>query len=122
MSPDGEPRAQHRRAYGYLRKHLLMFDSELSRAEERLAHFADATGLELAAVFVEEIETVPAAFERFIRAVILDQVEVVLLPSLLHFAVLGAPGRIKENFEDATGARVVTTLDAISYEPGEAVS
>ncbi|MEV8376429.1 hypothetical protein AB0P21_27045 [Kribbella sp. NPDC056861] len=122
MSPDGEPKAERQRAYAYLRKHLLMVDSELSRAEERLAYFAEATGLELAAVFVEDIETAPAAFERFIRAVVLDKVEVVLLPSLLHLAVLGAPTHIKDNFEAATGAKVLTTLDAVSYEPGEAVS
>lgn len=99
-----------------------MFESEVNRTKERLAYFAEASGYELAAVFLEEIETWPLAIERLIRAVIKDKVEVVILPSMLHFAVLGAPNEVKGYFESATGARVVTTLDAVSYSPGEAVS
>jgi hypothetical protein len=121
-SADGETTVERRRAYAYMRKHLLMFDSEVNRTKARLAYFADQADLELAAVFVEELETWPSAFERLVEAVILDKVEVVLLPNLWHFAVLGTPGEVKSHFEATSGARVVTVLDLMSYEPGEAMS
>lgn len=105
-----------------MRKHLLMFESEVSRAKERLTYFADTSGYELAAIFIEEIETSPAAFERLVQAVAQDKVEIVLLPSILHFAVLGDPNNIRQHFEAATGAHIITTLDLVSYEPGEATS
>jgi hypothetical protein len=82
--------------------------SEVNRTKERLTRFAAASDLELAAIFVEEDPQRPAAFERLLQAVIQDQVEVVLLPSMLHLIVLGDPGHIKDYFEAATGARVVT--------------
>ncbi|TDO29490.1 hypothetical protein EV643_14811 [Kribbella sp. VKM Ac-2527] len=85
-----------------------MCTSEVNRTKERLTRFAAASNLELAAIFVEEDTRSPAAFGRLLDAVIRDQVEVVLLPSMLHLIVLGDPGHIKDYFEAATGARVVT--------------
>lgn len=105
-----------------MRKHLLMFESEANRTRERLEYFANEAGYELAAVFIEEIQTWPAAFERLVHAVARDKVTIVILPSMLHFAVLGSPNNVKEYFEAATGAQVITTLDVVSYDPGEAVS
>lgn len=49
-----------------------------------------------------------SAFERLFQATIRDQVEVVLLPSILHFTVLDSPRWIKPSFEATTGARIVT--------------
>ncbi|MEV4261345.1 hypothetical protein [Kribbella sp. NPDC049584] len=98
----------HSRAYAYLREHLLVCISEVNRTKERLAQFAADSGIELAGTFVEEDPRRPAAFERLLQAVTRDEVEVVLLPSLLHLAVLGSPGSIKGYFEAATGARVIT--------------
>jgi hypothetical protein len=121
-SAAGETKVERQRAYAYLRKHLLMFESEVDRTKERLAYLANEADLELAAVFVEEVETWPAAFERFVQAIVQDKVEIVLLPSLLHFAVLGAPNDVKDYFEAATGARVVTPVDVVPYKPGEAAS
>lgn len=113
---------ERQRAYAYARKHLLMVEAEVSHTKERLTSFARESGLELAAIFIEQIETRPSAFERMLRAVIRDKVEVVILPSMLHFAVLGAPTNVKQYFEAASGARVVTMLDAVSHSLGEAVS
>ncbi|MEU4295385.1 hypothetical protein AB0E63_44800 [Kribbella sp. NPDC026596] len=121
-SGDGKTKTERQRAYAYMRKHLLMFDAEVSRTKQRLEYFAEQSDLELAAVFIEEIQTYPAAFERFLQAVIQDDVKVVLLPSLLHFAVLGSPNHIKEFFEAATGAKVLSALDVVTYRAGEAVS
>ena len=79
----GETKGERQRAYAYARKHLLMFDSEVNRTKERLAYFADTAGYELAATFIEEIDTWPAAFERLLHAVIRDKVETVILPQPL---------------------------------------
>lgn len=105
-----------------MRKHLLMDELEVVNTKQRLAYFADQSGYELAAIFIEEIQTWPVAFERLLEAVIRDNVEVVILPSMLHFAVLGAPNNVKKYFESAAEARVVTAFDAVSDCPGEAVS
>ncbi|MEV8376189.1 hypothetical protein AB0P21_25840 [Kribbella sp. NPDC056861] len=98
------------RALGYLRKHLLMTESELSEAEGRLAHFAQVRGFRLQQIYVEELETWPAAFEALIEAAGTDGLSAVLLPSMLHFAVLGPPAEIKQYFEQLTGTRVLVAL------------
>jgi hypothetical protein len=95
------------RAYAYLCEELLVCRSEVNRTKDRLARFAAGSNLELAAVFVGEDIRSSAAFGRLFEAVIRDKVRVVLVPSLLHLMVLGSPGRIKEYFEAATGARVI---------------
>jgi hypothetical protein len=79
----------------------------VTRTRERLAAYAADAELELAATFVEEDWLRLSAFERLFQATIRDQVEVVLLPSILHFTVLGSPRWIKPSFETITGARIV---------------
>lgn len=78
---------------------------------KQLATYAAHAGLELAAVFVEEDWQCLSAFERLFQAAIRDQVEVILLPSMLHLTVLGSPRSIKPSFEAVTGARIVTVPD-----------
>ncbi|TDW21619.1 hypothetical protein [Kribbella kalugense] len=112
----------HPLAYAYLCAYLLPCASEVNRTKERLNAFAAASGLELAATFVEDDARRPLAFERFFRAVVRDQVEVVLLPSLLHVMVLGSPGRIREYFEAATEARIVIIDQDVTNLVGEAIS
>lgn len=92
---------------GYLRKHLLMTEDELDDIRERLAYFAREEGFAMGTVYVEEIETSPAAFEALVNAANSYEISAVVLPSMLHFAVLGAPASIKEHFEHLTGARVM---------------
>jgi hypothetical protein len=105
---DRRQQVERPRAYAYLREHLLVCTSEVNRTKERLTHFAATSNLELAATFVEEDQRQPAAFGRLLDAVIRDEVEVVLLPSILHLMALGSPRHIKDYFEAATGARVIT--------------
>lgn len=97
------------RAYAYIRKHLLMCESVLALERLRLESFAKSAGYDLAAVFVEDSGPSPVTFGRLMQAVIQDEVEYVILPSMLHFMVLGSPNNIKGYFEAATGARVMTT-------------
>jgi hypothetical protein len=92
---------------GYLRKHLLMTDGELDNIRERLEHFARVEGFAMGTIYVEEVATSPAAFEALVEAVNRYEVTAVVLPSMLHFAVLSAPAAIKDYFERATGARVM---------------
>lgn len=49
----------------------------------------------------------PAAFEALFESVRRYELTAVVLPSLLHFAVLGASHDIRDSFERATGARVL---------------
>ncbi len=90
--------------------------------KERLGYFADEAGYELAGVFIEEIQTVPVAFQRLVEAVVLDKVEFVIIPTMLHFMTLGSPNHIRQHFEAATGAKVLTVTETVSYSPGEPVS
>jgi hypothetical protein len=96
------------RAYAYLCVPLLICQPQVARSRERLATYAVDAGLELAAAFIEEDWLCLSAFERLFQATIRDKVEVILLPSMLHFTVLGSPRSIKSSFEVVTGARVVT--------------
>ena len=106
---DGRRRSTEQpRAYAYLREHFLVCASEVNRTKERLVRFAAESELELAATFVEEHPRRPATFDRLLQAVMRDKVEVVLVPSILHLMALGAPRHIKDYFEAATGAQVIT--------------
>ena len=61
----------------------------------------------MGSVYVEQSGMWPAAFEALIEAVNRYEVRAVVLPSLLHFAVLDPPRDIKGMFERATSARVM---------------
>jgi hypothetical protein len=75
---------------GYLRKHLLMTDGEVEQEKRRLADFAELEGFTLGTIYLEQLETSPAAFEAWVEADDRYEVAAVVLPSMLHFAVLGA--------------------------------
>lgn len=92
---------------GYMRKHLLMSEAELADTKERLAYFAAVEGFSLGTVYIEQVETTPAAFQALIEAANRYEVTAVVVPSLRHFAVLGAAASAKDHLEHATGARVL---------------
>jgi hypothetical protein len=119
MMADGSKRL---RALGYLRKHLLMTETEVRYAKERLIYFAQVAGFQLDTVYVEDVETWPAAFEALVEAATSDELSAVLLPSMLHFAVLGPPANIKKHFEHITRTRVLTVPELVSHSPGEVAS
>jgi hypothetical protein len=72
-----------------------------------MCRFAQTEGFSMGSTYVEKPGTWPAAFEALIESVKRYDVSAVVLPSLLHFAVLGAPDGIKDIFERATGAQVI---------------
>lgn len=92
---------------GYLRMHLLMTDNELADTKERLAYFAAVEGFTLGTVYVEQVDTAPAAFEALIESVNRYEVTAVVIPSMLHFAMLSSPAATKDHFDKTTGARVL---------------
>ena len=92
---------------GYVRRHLLMTDAELVAVRQRITQFAFEEGFALGTVYIEEVETVPAAFEALVAAASDDEVSAVVVPTLLHLAVLGAPRDLKMHFEYCTGTRVL---------------
>lgn len=92
---------------GYIRRHLLMTDTELDDTKERLRFFAEIEGFALGTVYVEHLETSPAACEALVEAVNRHEVAAVVVPSMLHLALLSAPAAIKDRFEHLTGARVL---------------
>jgi hypothetical protein len=98
---------------GYIRRHLLMTDTELDDARERLGLFAEIEGFTLGTVYVEHLETTPAAFEALVEAVNRYEVTAVVVPSMLHFALLSAPAAIKDRFEHITGARVLVAAESL---------
>lgn len=92
---------------GYLRRDLLVVDSQVTELERQMADFAQTEGFAMGHVYVEKPESWPAAFEALIESVNRYEVTAVVLPSLLHFASLSSIARIKDTFQRATGARVL---------------
>jgi hypothetical protein len=92
---------------GFVLKHLLMTDDELTETKERLEQFAAVEGFAMGTIYVEDTATTPAAFEALIEAVNRYEVTAAVVPSLLHFAALAVAHDVKDSFERATGARVM---------------
>ena len=92
---------------GYIRRDLMVTDGQANELVRQMAMFAKAEGFSMGFTYIEKPGTWPAAFEAMIESVNRDEVTAVVLPSLLHFAVLGAPLNITDMFERATGARVL---------------
>ncbi|WBQ04348.1 hypothetical protein [Kribbella sp. CA-293567] len=92
---------------GYIRRELLVVDAQVALAQRQMALYAAVSGFSMSYIYIEEAGTWPAAFDALVEAVIRLGITAVMLPSLLHFAVLGPPCDIKGSFERATGARVL---------------
>lgn len=92
---------------GYVRRDLLVTDGQVNQLEREMAKFAQTEGFSMGFTYVEKPGTWPAAFEALVESVTRYDITAVVLPSLLHFAVLDAPHDIKDMFERATGARVM---------------
>lgn len=91
---------------GYVRRDLLIAGGEVSDLERRMSSFATAEGFAMGSTYVEKPGTWPAAFEALVESVNRYDVTAVVLPSLLHFVVLGGVD-MRERFGRITGARVL---------------
>lgn len=92
---------------GYIRRELIATDAQVQEVERRMSLFADTQGFSIGFIFIDKPGIWPTVFESLTEAVRRHEVAAVVLPSLLHFAVLGATHDIKGAFERATGARVL---------------
>ncbi|WP_343972741.1 hypothetical protein [Kribbella koreensis] len=92
---------------GYIRRELIATAGDVQKIERQMSSFAEAEGFSMGFVFVDEPAIWPAVFEVMTDAVRRHNITAVVLPSPLHFAVLGASNDIKGTFERATGARVL---------------
>lgn len=87
------------RAYGYIRKHFLMNDSELVSARKLVVDAAQSRGVQLVAIHVEEIETSPEAFHDLLAIVMQEAQRMIITPDVQHLAVAGDPSSVKQRLE-----------------------
>jgi hypothetical protein len=92
---------------GYICKGLLVSDREVDEMELAMMEFAAARGFLLVNTYVEQPLGRPDAFGALVNSLHDSGADAVLLPGLLHFAVLGPGQDIKKLFERATGVRVL---------------
>ena len=94
-------------AVAYVGAHTLDTDSELPSLKRDIAEFAAARGFILLMTFVEESETVPAAFGEMVQNVWRDGVKTVIMPGIVHLAALGNPVVMKAHLEHHIGGKVL---------------
>jgi hypothetical protein len=103
-------------AVGYLRQYGSMTCRQFTKAREQLLAFAEQHGLELRDVFVEELRSDPAAFEKLVQVVTQQNIRRVLVPNRAHLSSVGS-GETKDlRLRRETGAEV---LVADKYGPIE---
>lgn len=84
-----------------------MSTAELARANATIVAFAKSEGFSLQGIFVERVETAPAALEALIEAAIHHEAAAVVVPSPSHLKTFEVPANLRDRLERATGARVL---------------
>ncbi|HZX08208.1 hypothetical protein [Kribbella sp.] len=99
--PDTDPyeRAGAMRAYGYIRKHFLMNETELANARKLIVEAAQTHAVELVAIHVEEIETSPEAFHDLLAVVMQEAQRMIITPDVQHLEVAGDPSSVRQRLE-----------------------
>ncbi|HEY3562738.1 MAG TPA: hypothetical protein VGL05_34965 [Kribbella sp.] len=94
---------------GYLRRDLLVADSQVGVLRREMTQFAEVEGFTIGRIHVEYPGSWLAAFERLVLSISCHGVIAVVLPSLLHLIGigLGTPTDVRSIFERATGAHVL---------------
>jgi hypothetical protein len=91
----------------YIGAHVLATDSELSSLKRAISEFAAARGFILFMTYVEEANTMPAAFGQMVSDVWRDGVKTVIVSSVVHLASLGNPVVMKAHLEHHIGGKVL---------------
>lgn len=99
---------------GYVRLRLLATDADVAATREHLNVFAHREGYSLEMIFFEQAHMAPAAFEALIEAVKLYEAGAVLVPSLRHLEVIGAPPALRDFVVRATGVPVLEALPGLT--------
>jgi hypothetical protein len=92
---------------GYICRELLAGERQIDELELRMSDFAETEGFALGCTYIETMVARPLAFGALVEALSRAEAEAVLLPSLLHLAVLGPQHEIKKMLEWSTGVRVL---------------
>ncbi|MFI7059850.1 hypothetical protein ACIBL3_02605 [Kribbella sp. NPDC050124] len=92
---------------GYLRRDLLVVESQVGELKRDMAAYAEAEGFTMGHIYVERPDSWLAAFEALTESIGRYDVTAVVLPSLLHYVGIGMPTDRRGWFEHATGARVL---------------
>lgn len=88
--------------YGYVNEHFMMGYSELAAARRDIAACAVAAGCHLAAIFVERIETSPAAWRALhLKLIASSDSNALILPGLHHLANVGSPVEVRNSLLDS---------------------
>jgi hypothetical protein len=86
-------------AFGYFKKHFLMADGEIAARRQAIVDCATAHGCELAALFIDEIDTAPDELHRALTALMELDDRVLIVPNLLHFAGNGNPIEFRQSLQ-----------------------
>lgn len=86
-------------AFGYFKKHFLMTDVEVAARRQAIVYCATANGCELAALFIDEIDTAPDELHKALTAVMDHDDRVLIVPNLLHFAGSGNPIEVRQSLQ-----------------------
>ena len=88
-------------AFGYFKKHFLMTDGEVAARRQAIVDCATAHRCELAALFIDEIDTAPDELHKALAAVMDLDDRVLIVPNLLHFAGNGNPIEFRQCLQNS---------------------
>jgi hypothetical protein len=92
---------------GYLRRALLVVDSQVGELKREMAAYAEAEHFTMGHIYVEQPDGQLTAFEALTESIERHDVTAIVLPSLLHFTGIGMSTNVRSSFERSTGARVL---------------
>ena len=94
-------------AVGYLRQYRSMTRYHLAAAQEQLTAYAGQQGFLLRKVFVEQLDTDPAAFDALIKSVKRRKITLVIVPTTAHLSAVGDGETKLQRLQRETGARAL---------------
>lgn len=97
---------------GYVREHFMMTAAEVAKARDQLTRFAAAEGLTLQCIYIEKLETEPAAFQALVDAARPDEVAAVVVPTLQHLEPRFGERSRREHLERNAGVRVLVAASS----------
>lgn len=99
-----------RLACGYLRKGFLMSATEIDSLRQQIAKCAAAKGLEVDAIYEEELDRASAQLVSCIDALLDADEPYLIVPSLLHFAGFNNPLEVRRDLR-SRGIEVLIAQD-----------
>jgi hypothetical protein len=113
----GCPSEPHRRGgYGYVNEHFMMKHSELAAMRRGIVECAVTEGCDLAAIYIERVETSPAAWRALQKKLSASSdPNVLIVPGLHHLATAGHPAEVR-NALLGSGTKVLIALTRASAD------